>query len=306
MLEMAPPAAGAELASTEPENAAGLAEEDLALLAEPPPAPQPAVQEIRHWLSLPLIAYEHVRPRPFPVPARSQVSAFPLALPPLHRVAYVRGAADFVPEALLGAGVPVELLSPEQLASRDLSGFDAVVIGSRAYDSSPQLAAANPRLLDYLREGGLVIVQFQRWEYFQQGLPPVPMSMERRGAGRTTDETAPVRLLAPDHRVFAAPNPIGESDWAGWVQERGLYYPQSWDPAVVPLLAMADPGQEELSGALLVAPYGRGTYVYSGLAFFRQLPAGVPGAYRLFANLLALASPRVESEDLPDDEMSAW
>jgi hypothetical protein len=111
-----------------------------------------------------------------------------------------------------------------------------------------------------------------------------------------------VRVLAPEHLALTAPNPIGASDWEGWVQERGLYYPQSWDPLVTPLLAMADPGKEELEGALLVAPYGRGTYVYTGLAFFRQLPAGVPGAYRLFANLLALARPQVEAEDLPWDE----
>jgi LmbE family N-acetylglucosaminyl deacetylase len=290
--------------ATEPRTAEEIAEDDHLLGFEPPPAPAPTVREVAHRLAVPLIEYEHVRPRPFPVPSRSQVSAFPLALPPLHRVGYVRGAADYVPEALLGAGVPVELVEPAELATRDLAAYDALVIGSRAYDAAPELAAANPRLLDYLRGGGLVLVQFQRWDYFQQGLPPVPMTMERRGAGRTTDETAPVRRLVADHRVFSTPNPIEEGDWEGWVQERGLYYPQSWDGSVVPLLAMADPGREELTGALLVAPYGRGTYVYTGLAFFRQLPAGVPGAYRLFANLLALARPRVEAEDLADEELA--
>jgi hypothetical protein len=223
-------------------------------------------------------------------------------MPAVQKLGYVRGAADYVPEALLGIGLPLELLEPEELALRDLGGFDAILVGPRAYESSPSLADANPALLDYVRRGGLLLVQFQRWEYFQQGLPPVPMSMERRTAGRTTDETAPVRVLAPEHLALTSPNPIGESDWAGWVQERGLYYPHSWDPLYTPLLAMADPGKEELSGALLVAPYGRGTYVYTGLALFRQLPAGVPGAYRLLANLLALARPQVETEDLPWDE----
>ena len=112
-----------------------------------------------------------------------------------------------------------------------------------------------------------------------------------------------MRLLVPEHRVFSSPNEIGPADWEGWVQERGLYYPQSWDDALLPLLAMADPGEPELEGSLLIAPHGEGTYVYTGLAFFRQLPAGVPGAYRLFANLLALAEPQVESEDLPIEEI---
>jgi hypothetical protein len=282
--------------------------------AEPAAAPpdeggQPPVEpgeELAWWTSYdtayPLVEYEHVRPRAVPIAAHTLVSVFPLELPALHRVGYVRGAADYVPEALLGVGVPLELLEPEELALRDLGGFDAIVVGPRAYESSPALADANPALLDFVRRGGLLLVQFQRWEYFQQGMAPVPMTMERRGAGRTTDETAPVRVLAPEHLGLTAPNPIAASDWEGWVQERGLYYPQSWDPLVTPLLAMADPGKEELEGALLVAPHGRGTYVYTGLAFFRQLPAGVPGAYRLFANLLALARPQVEAEDLPWDE----
>jgi LmbE family N-acetylglucosaminyl deacetylase len=273
---------------------------------EPSAPAEPATLEIRHAQAVPLVAYEHVRPRPVPMTAQTVIAAFPLVLPPLGRVGYVRGAADEVPESLRDVGVPVELLTAADLQARELRGYDAIVIGSRAYDAFPELAAANPRLLDYVHGGGLLLVQFQRWEYFQQGLPPVGMTMERRGAGRTTDETVPVRLLVPDHRVFASPNPIGEGDWEGWVQERGLYYPQSWDDALLPLLAMADPGEEELEGSLLVGRLGEGTYVYTGLAFFRQLPAGVPGAYRLFANLLALAEPQVESEDLPLDELESW
>ena len=270
-------------------------------------APTPAdAEELEWWTSydtaFPLVEYEHVRPRPVPLAAHAVVSAFPLRMPSLDKVAYVRGAADYVPEALLGVGVPLELVTAEELAQRELGGYDAIVVGPRAYESSPALARAHARLDDYVRRGGLLIVQYQRWEYFQQGLPPVPMVMDRRGAGRTTDETAPVRVLVPEHLALTSPNPIGDGDWEGWVQERGLYYPQSWDPLYAPLLAMADPGRDELSGALLVAPHGRGTFVYTGLAFFRQLPAGVPGAYRLFANLLALARPQVEEEDLPWDE----
>lgn len=255
----------------------------------------------RYAESFPLVEYEHVRPRPVPIPSRVAISAFPLVLPRLGKVAYVRGAADEVPEALAAVGVPLDVVPAAELLTRDLGAYDAIVIGPRAYDAAPELAAANPRLLDFVRGGGLLIVQSQRAEYFTQKLAPLPLSMARGNATRTTDETAPVRLLAPDHAVFTTPNLLEATDWEGWVQERGLYYPQEWDAAYVPLLAMADPGKEELTGALLVAPYGQGTFVYTGIAFFRQLPAGVPGAYRLFANLLALARPRVQSEDLPTE-----
>jgi hypothetical protein len=255
----------------------------------------------RYFEAFPVVDYEHVRPRPVPAPSLVNVSAFPLELPRLQGVAYVRGAADLVPESLQAVGVPLEVLSPEALLRRDLAVFDALVIGPRAYDAAPELAAANGKLLDFVRAGGLLVVQSQRTDYFSRKLAPLPLDMTGRNATRTTDETAPVRPLAPEHAVLTTPNPIAAEDWEGWVQERGLYYPQTWDPAYVPLLAMADPGKPELSGALLVAPYGQGTFVYTGIAFFRQLPAGVPGAYRLFANLLALARPRVHSEDLLEE-----
>ncbi|HXT21332.1 MAG TPA: PIG-L family deacetylase [Thermoanaerobaculia bacterium] len=253
----------------------------------------------RYWQSYPLVDYDHVRPRPIPTPARVAISAFPLELPKLNAVGYVRGAADQEPEALLAVGVPLEVLAPADLLARDLGAFDALVIGPRAYDAAPELAAANSRLQDFVREGGLLIVQSQRADYFTRKLAPLPLEMARGNATRTTDETAAVRLLQPEHAAFTTPNLLEASDWEGWVQERGLYYPQTWDEAYVPLIAMADPGKPELTGALLVATYGQGTFIYTGLAFFRQLPVGVPGAYRLFANLLALAKPRVQSEDIP-------
>jgi LmbE family N-acetylglucosaminyl deacetylase len=300
--DAAPPVEDSALAADEPIPVPAI-EEDPTVSGDATAETAPVSLDATYEHSLPQVVYEHVRPQPVPRLARTTVAAFPLALPPLGTVGYVRGAADEVPEALSEVGVPIHLLDPAALESRDLGGFDAIVIGSRAYDASPELAAANPVLVDYVRRGGLLIVQFQRNEYFTQALAPVQMTMERRGAGRTTDETAPVRLLVPGHRVFVAPNEIGPTDWEGWVQERGLYYPQTWGDAALPLLAMADPGAEELEGSLLVARHGAGTYVYTGLAFFRQLPAGVPGAYRLFANLLGLAEPRVESEDLPLEEL---
>ncbi|MGH9465112.1 MAG: LmbE family protein, partial [Thermoanaerobaculia bacterium] len=158
----------------------------------------------------------------------------------------------------------------------------------RAFETDPALGRASGRLLDYARAGGLVLVQYQQYPWVESGHPPFDLTIARPH-GRVTDETSPVRLLASDHPVFKRPNPLTEADWQGWVQERGLYFAAGWAEPFQALLALQDPGEPEQLGSLLVAPVGRGTYVYTGLAFFRQLPAGVPGALRLFANLLALA-----------------
>jgi hypothetical protein len=132
-------------------------------------------------------------------------------------------------------------------------------------------------------------VQYNKYEFTEPGTAPYPVKMARPH-DRVTDEEAPVRLLRPDHPALAGPNRISAADFEGWVQERGLYFLNSWDERYTPLLEMADPGEAPLRGGLVVAPLGRGTYVYTGLAFFRQLPAGVPGAYRLFANLISLGA----------------
>jgi len=258
-----------------------------AAAGDPPPAPSQAV---------PLVDYPHIRPVPYPEPAVVAVTATDLALPDLGRVAYVRGASDRVPEMLAEVGVPLEVLRPDALGGADLDAYDAVVIGPRAYEVEPALARANARLLDYARRGGLLLVQYQQYQFVSGGFAALPLDIARPH-GRVTDETAPVRVLDPDHPVFHVPNEIGAADWQGWVQERGLYMPSQWDEAYAPLLEMRDPDQEEAQrGALLVATVGDGTYVYTGLAFFRQLPAGVPGAYRLFANLLALGGRATNAE----------
>lgn len=241
----------------------------------------------RFGLAAPLVDYPHIRPTPHPEPAEVAVTAADVKLPPLKKVGYVRGASDRVPEFLLQAGVPLALLGPHELLEGDLSGYDAIVVGSRAYETDPALARANPRLLDYARKGGLVIVQYQQYPFVEGKFAPFAVEIARPH-DRVTDETAAPTLLDPAHPVFTTPNRIGPQDWEGWVQERGLYFLSKWDPAFVPLLAFTDPDQPETRGGLLVAKLGEGHYVYTGLAFFRQLPAGVPGAYRLFANLLAL------------------
>ena len=237
--------------------------------------------------ALAIIDYPHIRPRGVTHASTAEVRVARLTLPALARVGYVRGASDRVPEALQAVGVPIELLGADTLARGELSRYDAIVIGSRAYETDPALVAANGRILDYARAGGLVIVQYQQYPFVNGGFAPYRLSIARPH-DRVTDETAAVTALDPKHPVFHVPNEIGADDWRGWVQERGLYFAHDWDTTYTPLLAMHDPGEVPLQGGLLVAPLGTGTYVYTGLSFFRQLPAGVPGAYRLFANLLAL------------------
>ena len=240
--------------------------------------------------AVPVVDYPHIRATPRPVPARVVIQTADLRLPPLKHVGYIRGASDRVPEYLRQVGMPIELLGPEQLESVDLSRYDAIIVGSRAYEIDPALARANHRLLDYARNGGLVIVQYQQYPFIEGKFAPFPLDIARPH-DRVTDETAPVTLLDPASPVFNTPNKIGPDDWNGWVQERGLYFAHTWDPAYKPLLSMKDPDTPDLQGSLLVAQLGKGHYVYTALAFFRQLPAGVPGAYRLFANLLGLRGP---------------
>ncbi len=252
-----------------------------------------AVADVAGWgeqsRSSVTIDYPHIRPITWVKDAVSRVEAANITLPRLRLVGYVRGASDRVPEALESVGVPVALLSPDQLERGDLAAYDVIVIGSRAYETDPALVANNPRLLEWARGGGRLIVQYQQYQFVSGragGFAPFPLTLARPH-DRVSDETAPVRALDAAHPVFRSPNAIGDGDWEGWVQERGLYFAHEWDAAYQPLLELGDNG-ERLRGGLLVARYGRGLYVYTGLAFFRQLPAGVPGAYRLFLNLLAL------------------
>lgn len=237
--------------------------------------------------ALTIIDYPHIRPRPSAHPSTVEIRVANILLPGLARVGYVRGASDRVPEALTEAGVPIVLLDADSLMRGDLSRYDAIVIGSRAYEMDPALVANNGRILDYARAGGLLVVQYQQYPFIQGGFAPYRMSIASPH-DRVTDETAPMTPLVPGSPVFRSPNDITADDWQGWVQERGLYFAHDWDSTYTPVLETHDPGAAPLQGGLLIAPLGRGTYVYTGLSFFRELPAGVVGAYRLFANLLGL------------------
>ena len=234
------------------------------------------------------VDYPHIRPRAYARPAAATVRIAPLLLPKLVRVGYVRGAADRVPEALASVGVPVEILQAGTLERGNLSRYSAIVVGPRAYETDPSLVANNRRLLDYVRRGGLVIVQYQQYRFFHDRFAPYPLTLAPGRHDRVTDEAAPVRIVANSHPAARVPNRLSNEDWKDWVQERGLYFARTWDQRYRPLLETHDPGEAPLLGGLLVASVGKGTYVYTGLSFFRQLPAAVPGAFRLFANLLAL------------------
>lgn len=220
-------------------------------------------------------------------PAKCIVEAFDINVPANLHVGYIPAEGEPIPEALRMLGIRVDDLDPQALAFSDLSKFDAIVVGVRAYELRSDLPGANQRLLDYVSRGGTLIVQYNRdfiWD--TRSYAPYPAHIGTP-TPRTTDETAAVTFLKPEDPLLNAPNKITEDDFKGWVQERGLYYWKDFDPRYTALLAMHDPGEKDLNGALVYTKYGKGTYIYTGIAFFRQLPEGVPGAFRLFVNLLA-------------------
>jgi LmbE family N-acetylglucosaminyl deacetylase len=238
-----------------------------------------------------LVDYEHIRPQRMYRSAVLAIEAIDVALPPGLKVAYIRGVGDNIPPILAQMGIALTTLEASQIPAADLSRFSAILVGPRAYESNAELIANNNRLLEYVKAGGTMMVQYGQQEMQQPGIMPYPITLSRP-ADRVAEEDAPVRVLDPSSRLLTAPNRITAGDFAGWIQDRSLYMPRSFDPAYTPILATNDPGEPENRGALLVAQYGKGTYVYTTLAFFRQLPAGVPGAARLFVNLMAAGDTR--------------
>jgi LmbE family N-acetylglucosaminyl deacetylase len=228
--------------------------------------------------------YPHIPPQVWHPRARVRAVRFDARAGGTHNVGYVAGAGDEVGSVLSQLGYRVTMLDETALRG-NLTGFDAVVIGVRAFNVAPWLGALKARLFEYVQQGGVVVVQYNtknRLSKLPEPLGPYPFSVS---SNRVTDETAAVTLA--DDPVLRGPNQIGPRDFDGWVQERGLYFPDQWDDRYSAPLTMHDPGEPPQRGSLLVATYGKGRFVYTGLAFFRQLPAGVPGALRLFANLLA-------------------
>ncbi|HEX2100320.1 MAG TPA: NEW3 domain-containing protein, partial [Candidatus Synoicihabitans sp.] len=231
------------------------------------------------------IRYAHLPPLLLQPPARIKVVSLELATRG-QTIGYLPGAGDVVPEALARMGYRVTTLSLDDLQTENLRRFDAVVLGVRAYNTHGTIRARLPALFTYAAAGGTVVVQYNTTADLQTDtLAPYRLRLSR---DRVTEEDARVTLLAPNHPAMQQPNRITSDDFDGWVQERGLYFPDQWDESFTPLLAAADTGEPQRSGGLLVARHGEGWFVYTGLSFFRQLPDGVPGAYRLFANLVSL------------------
>ena len=240
------------------------------------------------------IAYSHIQTHRRYLPAEISAKVIDLKVAPV-KVGYIMGSGDRVPEAIKRLGLDVTMLGENDLATGELSKFDTIVVGIRASQVRPDFVANNNRLLDFVKNGGTLIVQYQQQDYVSRNLPPFPAKTDIQINGsqrisnvRVTDENAPVKILEPTNPIFNFPNKITASDWDNWVQERNLYNFTTLDPKYTPLLESHDEGDPESNGGLVYAKIGKGNYVYNSYSFFRQLPNGVPGAYRLLANMLSL------------------
>ncbi|MGE0127748.1 MAG: PIG-L family deacetylase [Blastocatellales bacterium] len=232
-----------------------------------------------------VISYPHIESHFIYRPATTKVEVFDVKVASNLKVGYVMGSGDDGALALRQMGVNVKLIGPAELASGDLSVYDTIVLGIRVYEVNEDVMANNKRLLDYVSNGGTLIVQYNKTEYANGNFAPYPIKMGR--GDRVTDENAPITVLAPGHPLFNFPNKITDGDWKGWVQERGLYFLSDWDSRYTPLLASSDNPNNPLKGGQLITQVGKGNYIFTGYSWFRQFPAGVPGAYRLFANMVS-------------------
>jgi LmbE family N-acetylglucosaminyl deacetylase len=231
------------------------------------------------------IEYPHINPQRIYRASTISINAVDVALPARMNVAYVPGVSDNVAPVLQQLGVPLTIVDAADIPQTDLSRFSAIVVGPRAYQSNQTLQDNNEYLLSYVRNGGRLVVQYGQGEMQRPGIMPYPITLQQR-AERVTDENAPVTFTDQHSPLLNAPNKITQDDFNGWVQERATYMPTTFDSHYRSMLAMNDPGEPPNRAAILAAAYGRGAYIYVPLALFRQLPAGVPGGARIFANLL--------------------
>jgi hypothetical protein len=202
----------------------------------------------------------------------------------LKKIGYLMGAGDEVAELLQNLGIEVVQLSPNELNTSDLTSFDVIIGGIRLYNTQEQMAFCKDALLQYMQNGGTYVVQYNTAGSATDGIGPYPFKVSRT---RVTKEEALAKILDPKHPIFNSPNKITDKDFENWIQERGLYFAEDWDEQYTTLISWNDPGEEPAEGSLLVTDYGKGAFVYCGISFFRQLPKGVPGAYRLLANILS-------------------
>lgn len=242
------------------------------------------------------IAYDHVPTQTVLLPSEAKVVRLNIQKVGQH-IGYIVGAGDDVPTSLEQIGYTVHIIDPSTITEDTLDKYDAVVLGIRAYNVVEDLSFKQKYILDYVKKGGNVIVQYNtagRWANQFENIAPFQLEISR---DRVTDENSEVRIIAKDHSLVNFPNKITTNDFSGWVQERGLYFPDKWGKEFTPILEMKDEGESFTQGSLLVAPYGKGHYIYTGLSLFRELPAGVPGAYKLLSNMISVGKEKVESEE---------
>ncbi len=242
-----------------------------------------------------IIDYDHVPMQSILLPSEAKVVRLNIQKVGEH-IGYIMGAGDEVPRSLEQIGYTVHTIDPSSIGDGSLKNYDAVVVGIRAYNVLPELKFKQKFLLDYVKEGGNLVLQYNtagRWDRAYEGIAPYKLKLSR---DRVTDESSEVDIIAKDHSLVNFPNLITKKDFEGWVQERGLYFPNEWSQEFTPILSMKDQGENAKMGSLVVAPYGEGHYIYTGLSFFRELPAGVSGAYKIFANMLSIGKDKVDTE----------
>jgi hypothetical protein len=286
---VAPPSASVSLAREDEAEA-------VRFTVRPPRGTKPGAYPVRAVLTsggerftngYQVVEYPHTRRRHLLRAAEATLKVLDVAIAPRLNVGYVMGVGDQVPPAIEQLGARVSLIDADGLAFGDLSAFDAIVTGVRAYERRPDLRANNHRLIDYARKGGTLIVQYNKFEFNEAQYGPFPAKVS---SSRVTDEHAPVEVLVPGSPLMRWPNRIGDAAWEGWVQERGLYFLGEKDPKYVDLVQLEDPfpfNKGPKRGALVEAAVGKGRWIYVGLGLWRQLPAGTEGAYQLLANLLS-------------------
>ena len=239
-----------------------------------------------------IINYDHISKQQVLLPAEAKFKKLDLKTTN-ERIGYIMGAGDEVPECLSQMGYTVNLLNPDDINSRSLNNFDVIITGIRAYNTLPALKNRQHLLLEFVKKGKTLIVQYNTPDSnIPHNIAPYPLTISQ---DRVTDENATVEFLVPNHPILNYPNQITQKDFKGWTQEQGLYYPNEFDAAFTPILSSHDKGETPKKGALLVATYGKGQYIYTGLSLFRELPMGVSGAYRLIANMIALKTPESEA-----------
>jgi hypothetical protein len=231
--------------------------------------------------------YPTLRPYYLYKPATYKTSGVDVKVAPGLKIGYVMGSGDDVPSSLEHLGIKVSFLAPADIASGDLGKYDVILFGVRTYAAREDLRTYNNRILDYVKNGGVLIVQYNTPE-FDHNFGPYPYTMGSNPE-EVTDEASKVDILAPSNPVFNWPNKISEKDFSGWVEERGSKWMKSWDAHYEALLETHDEGQPPQKGGFLYTKYGKGIYIYNAYAFYRELPEGVPGAYRIMANMISLA-----------------